>query len=208
MVVQDMSCDRIPSAFDEVLSEFPQAREILVEALTRAAEVSDYNAVVELTTRLKRADILKTELDRLREEWQAVFHPEAIETELFAFPPAESEAAFGVPDQYDLCSPTLQALRALGGRGRRREIADKVIEQMDLTEGITRQLHEGGPQTELEWQLGWARTILKTCGLVDNPQQGLWVVTEAGSRQQWMDAGEIKVLYRQHLDLRRQRDQG
>ena len=208
MVVQEMGGDRIPSAFDEVLSEFPNAREILVEALTRAAEVSDYNAVAELTTRLRRADTLKNELERLREEWQAVFHPEAIETELFASPRAESEATVGVPDQYDLCIPTLQALRALGGRGRRREIADKVIEQMDLAEEITRQLHEGGPQTELEWQLGWARTILKTCGLVDNPQQGLWVLTEAGSRQQWMDAGEIKILYRQHLDRRRQRDQG
>ena len=208
MVVQEMSGDGIPSAFDKVLSEFPRAREILVEALTRAAEVGDYKAVAELTTRLKRADVLKNEVERLREEWQAVFHPEAIETELFASLGAGSEVAFGVPDQYDLCSPTLQALRSLGGSGRRREIADKVIEQMDLKEGITRQLREGGPQTELEWQLGWARTILKTCGLVDNPQQGLWVLTEAGSRQQWMDAGEIKVLYRQHLDRRRQRDQG
>ena len=146
-------------------------------------------------------------MERLREEWQAVFHPEAIETELFALPPADSEVAFGIPDQYDLCSPTLQALRTLGGRGRIREIVDKVVDQMDLTEEITRQLHEGGPQTELEWQLGWARTILKTCGLVDNPQPGLWVLTEAGSRQQWMDAGEIKALYRQHLERRRQRDQ-
>ena len=208
--MQEMSGDRIPSAFGEILSEFPKAREILVEALTRAAETGDYNAVAELTTRLKRADTLKNEVERLCEEWQAVFHPEAIETELFVSPPADSEVAFRVPDQWDLCSPTLQALRALDGRGRIQEIVDKVIEQMDLTEEITRQLHEGGPQTELEWQLGWARTILKNCGLVDNPQQGqgLWVLTEAGSRQQWMDAGEIKILYRQHRDRRRQRDQG
>ena len=207
-MLEERSGDHIPAAFSEVLSEFSKAREILVEALTRAAEIGDYNAVAELTTRLKRADTLRNEVERLREEWQAVFHPETIETGLFASPPADSEVAFGVPDQYDLCSPTLQALRALGGGGRIREIADKVIGQMDLTEKITRQLHEGGPQTELEWQLGWARTILKTCGLVDNPQPGLWVLTEAGSRQQRMDAGEVKVLYRQHLDRRRQRDQG
>ena len=196
------------AAFSEVLSEFSKARETLVEALTRAAGNGDYNAVAGLTVRLKRADTLKNEVERLREEWQAVFHPEAIEMELFAPPPSDSQAALGVPDQYDLCNPTLQALRTLGGRGRRREIADTVIDQMHLTDEITRQLHEGGPQTELEWQLGWARTILKTCGLVDNPQPGLWVLTEAGSRQQWMDAGEVKVLYRQHLDRRRQRDQG
>ena len=207
-MVDERSGDHIPAAFSEVLSEFPKAREILVEAITRSAETGDYNAVAELTARLKRADTLKNDMERLREEWQAVFHPEAIETELFASPPADSEVAFGVPGQYDLCSPTLQALRALGGRGRIREIVDKVIAQMYLAEEITGQLHEGGPQTELEWQLGWARTILKTCGLVDNPQPGVWVLTEASSRQQWMDAGEIKVLYRQHLDRRRQRDQG
>ncbi len=101
------------------------------------------------------------EVERLQEEWQAVFHLEAIDAELLEPPTYDSQSAFGVPDQYDLCSPTLQALRALGGRGRIRDIADKVIDQMDLTDEITRQLHEGGPQTELEWQLGWARTILK-----------------------------------------------
>ena len=207
-MVEERSGGHIPAAFGEVLSEFSKAREILVEALTQAAEIGDYNAVAELTARLKRADNLKNEVERLREEWQTVFHSEAIETELFASPPSDSQAASDVPDQYDLCTPTLQALRALSGRGRIREIVDTVIGQMDLTDEITRQLHEGGPQTELEWQLGWARTILKTCGLVDNPQPGLWVLTEAGSRQQWMDAGEIKVLYRQHLDRRRQRDQG
>ena len=197
----------MPAVFGNVLSEFSKARETLVESLTRAAEIGNYDAVAELTTRLKRADTLKDEVERLCEEWQAVFPSETIDTESFEPPPYDSRTAFGVPDQYDLCSPTLQALRALGGRGRIRDIVETVIDQMSLTDEITRQLHDGGPQTELEWQLGWARTILKTCGMVDNPQAGLWVVTEAGSRQQWMDAREVKVLYRQCLDRRRQREQ-
>ena len=179
-----------------------------MEALARAAGSGDYDAVAELTERLKRADALKNEMERLQEEWQAVFYPETVEPELFAPAPFDSHTALGVPDQYDLCGPTLQALRALGGRGRIRDIVETVIGQMSLTDEVTRPLHEGGPQTELEWQLGWARTILKTCGLVDNPQPGLWVLTETGSRQQWMDASEVKVLYRQSLDRRRQREQG
>ena len=122
-MVEDMSGDHIPAAFSEVLSEFSKAREILVETLARAAGIGDYNAVAELTVRLKRADTLKNEVERLREEWQGVFHPEAIETELFASPPSDSQAASGVPDQYDLCNPTLQSLRALGGRARIRDIA-------------------------------------------------------------------------------------
>ncbi len=207
-MVEEMSGDHMPPVFRNVLSEFSKARETLVEALTRAAEIGDYDAVAELTARLKRADTLKNEVERLREEWQAVFNSEAIDAEPFESPPYDSQTAFGVPDQYDLCSPTLQALRALGGRGRIRDIVETVIDQMNFTDEITRQLHEGGPQTELEWQLGWSRTILKTCGLMDNPDPGFWVLTDAGSRQTWMDAGEVKVLYRQHLDRRRQRERG
>ena len=203
-----MSGNYMPAVFGNVLSEFAKGREGLIQALTRAAGTGDYGAVAELTERLKRADDLKNEVERLEEEWQAVFDSEAIDAESFEPPPYDSQAAFGVPDQYDLCSPTLEALRTLGGRGRIRDIVETVIDQMNFTDEITRQLHEGGPQTELEWQLGWARTILKTCGLVDNPQPGLLVLTEAGSRQQWMDAGEVKVLYREHLDRRRQRDRG
>ena len=200
--------DYIPAVFGNVLSEFSRARETLVETLTRAASAGDYVAVANLTERLKRADALKNEVERLCEEWQNVFNPEAIDAELLEPPPYDSQAAFGVPDQYDLCGPTLQALLTLGGRGRIRDIVETVIDQMNFTDEITRQLHVGGPQTELEWQLGWTRTILKTCGLVDNPQPGLWVLTESGSRQTWMDAGEVKVLYRENLDRRRQRDRG
>ena len=146
-------------------------------------------------------------MERLREEWQAVFPPESIEAESLE-PPADSYSDLSVPDQYELCSPTLQDLRAMGGKGWRLDIVKAVIDQMGFTGEITRQLHEGGPQTELEWQLGWARTILKTCGFVNNPQRGLWVLTEAGSRQQRMDADEVRVLYQQHLDERHQRERG
>ena len=207
-MTEEMSGDNALTAFGEILSEFDEARAGLVEALARAAGSGDYDAVGELTERLKRADTLKNEVERLSEEWQAVFPPESIEAESLEPPPADSYSDLGVPDQYELCSPTLQALRTMGGRGWRLDIVKTVIDQMGFTEEVTHLLHEGGPQTELEWQLGWARTILKTCGFVDNPQRGLWVLTEAGSRQQWMDADEVNILYQQRLDERRQRERG
>ena len=206
-MTEETSGDNALTAFGQILSEFDEARAGLVEALARAAESGDYGSVGELTERLKCADAPKNEVERLREEWQAVFPSESIEAESLGPPPADSYSGLSVPDQYDLCSATMQALRALGGRGRIRDIVETVIDQMSLTDEVTRQLHQGGPQTELEWQLGWARTILKTCGLVDNPQPGLWILTEAGSHQQRLDAGEVKVLYRQSLDRRRQREQ-
>ena len=66
-----------------------------MEALTRAAEIGDYDAVSELTARLKRADTLKNEVERLCEEWQAVFNSEAIDAEPFESPPYDSQTAFG-----------------------------------------------------------------------------------------------------------------
>jgi len=93
-----MSGGYVPAAFSEVLSEFSKAREILVEALARAAGIGDYDAVAELTERLKGADTLKDTIERLEEEWQAVFYPEVVEPELFVSALLDSRTALGVPD--------------------------------------------------------------------------------------------------------------
>ena len=199
---------QVPEAFDSILNRLPQFRGDLVKELIAAAESGDYNAVAELTGRLKRADALKIDLERLQDEWQSVFNPDAAEVNLLATPPADNNASTAVPDQFELCSPTLQALRALGGKGRIHQIVDTVISQMFLSEEVTQQPREGSRETELEWQLGWSRTILKTCGMIDNPQPGVWELTELGSRQQWMEADEIKAMYYQRLAERRQRDGG
>lgn len=50
--------------------------------------------------------------------------------------------------------------------------------------------------------------ILKTCEMIDNPQPGIWELTEPGARQQRLEAAEIKKLYYQRLDERRQRGNG
>ena len=199
---------QVPEAFDSILNRLPQFRGDLVKELIVAAESGDYNAVAELTGRLKRADALKIDLERLQDEWQSVFNPDAAEMNSQTTPLADNNASTSVPDQFELCSPTLQALRALGGKGRIHQIVDTVISQMFLSEEVTQQPREGSRETELEWQLGWSRTILKTCGMIDNPQPGVWELTELGSRQQWMEADEIKAMYYQRLAERRQRDGG
>lgn len=199
---------QVPEAFDSILNRLPQFRGDLVKELIAAAESGDHSSVAELTGRLKRADALKIDLERLQDEWQSVFNPDPAEMNPLAAPPADDNASTAVPDQFELCSPTLQALRALGGKGRIHQIVDTVISQMFLSEEVTQQMHEDGRQTELEWQLGWSRTILKTCGMIDNPQMGIWEITEFGSRQQWLEAAEIKTMYYQRLAERRQRDGG
>lgn len=73
------------------------------------------------------------------------------------------------------------------------DINQTVIKQMQLPNKITRQLHDS-LQTKVEWELGWARTILKRCDLIDNPQRCAWELTAAGYNQQWLTAAEWKTL--------------
>lgn len=85
-----------------------------------------------------------------------------------------------VPAYSELLWPTLRALRHLGQTARLEEIDEKVIDEEAFTEGQMAILHKGGPRTEIEYRLAWARTYLKGIGAVDNPQRGVWVTTDSG----------------------------
>ena len=195
--------NQVLAAFEMILAEFAKSRDDLVKGIAVAAESGDYDAIDELRERLERADVLKGELERLRGEWQWVFNLESVPGELLDSPLFGGDAAVIVPGRYELCNPTLQAIRDLGGNDWWWNIDQKVIEQMNFPEEITRQPHKGGAETELEYQLGWARTTLKTCGMLDNPLQNLWKLNECGSRQQWLTAAQWKTLNQQGLDRRR-----
>ena len=88
-----------------------------------------------------------------------------------------------VPKTQKLLNLTLEAIEALGGSGSIREIVESVIERTRQPDAVVRQLHKGGPKTELEYRLGWARTYLKNDGLIENSQRGIWTLTPKGRRQ-------------------------
>ena len=54
--------NQVSAAFDYILNELPKSCFSLVKEMSVAADLGDYDAVTELTERLKRADILKNEL--------------------------------------------------------------------------------------------------------------------------------------------------
>lgn len=78
-----------------------------------------------------------------------------------------------------LMLPTLKALESLGGSGSIEEIANEVIQALNLPDAITSQAHnpDKSSQTEVEYRLAWARTYLKKYGLVDNSERGVWALT-------------------------------
>ena len=82
-----------------------------------------------------------------------------------------------VPSFKDLMNPTLEAIREAGGSASIGEITKLVIKSLSLPDDTVNQLHKNGPQTELEYRLGWARTYLKQYGLITNSVRGVWTVT-------------------------------
>ena len=79
----------------------------------------------------------------------------------------------------ELVEPTFAALVKLGGSATVDEICEKVIELLELPDEIVDEPHRGNAsqQTELEYQLAWARTRLKNYGAITNSKRGVWMIT-------------------------------
>jgi restriction system protein len=96
-----------------------------------------------------------------------------------------------LPTYDDLFEPTIKALKALGGSGSIQEIYDKVCALEGYSEEQQSVLRKKGSQTEIAYRLAWARTYLKTYGLLENVGRGVWSLTEAGRNLQTIDRKEI-----------------
>lgn len=82
------------------------------------------------------------------------------------------------PTQIELIEPTFNAIVELGGSATIEEIRDKIIEMLQLPDEIVDEPHGGkaSQQTELEYQLAWARTRLKSYGAITNSSRGVWII--------------------------------
>jgi restriction system protein len=97
-----------------------------------------------------------------------------------------------IPAYFDLVWPALQAAKELGGSASNQELDAAVIEREQYPEDVQAILHKGGPQTELQYRLAWARTILKNMGLLTRSGKGVWSVTQQG---QTITEPEMRPLY-------------
>jgi restriction system protein len=86
-----------------------------------------------------------------------------------------------LPTREQLLNPVLQALVELGGSGSIEEINEKVVSNLKIPEELINIPHlkekEGG-QTELEYELAWARTMLRSNRYIVNSKRGVWALVD------------------------------
>jgi restriction system protein len=100
-----------------------------------------------------------------------------------------------IPSYDELLWPTLRAVRELGNTAKLEEVDEKVVAQEGFSEKLMAVLHKDGPRSEIEYRLAWARTYLKGIGALDNPERGVWVTTDAGTRFEEHELEPLRQIY-------------
>lgn len=96
------------------------------------------------------------------------------------------------PTYRELITPTFNALKKLGGSGTNDEIYSTVIKLMSLTDEVVDEPHLGSTnQSELQYQLAWARTYLKNYGVIVNSSRCVWSITPKFSNVDKLNSLEI-----------------
>jgi restriction system protein len=82
---------------------------------------------------------------------------------------------------------------------------DRVIDIVKPSPEILEHPHGDGRNTELEYQLAWARTYLKKAGLLTNSAHGVWALTPKGSDATVVDVPSVVKLLRADRQPRKRR---
>ncbi len=98
-----------------------------------------------------------------------------------------------IPSRTAMQRWTLMAVHKLGGSGHNSEIGEQVRNSLQLPANVVEQLRSNGRQTVLDHRIAWARTHLKAQGLLDNPQRGIWTLTELGAREANSIASQVSA---------------
>jgi restriction system protein len=75
--------------------------------------------------------------------------------------------------------PLIEALKQLGGSAKPREAADKIAENLKLSDEKLNEILNSG-QSRYYNQVAWARQYLAWEGLLDTSQHGIWALSSKG----------------------------
>jgi restriction system protein len=108
-----------------------------------------------------------------------------------------------LPRHDDLFWPVVRALRQLDGSADNDQLIEKVSELLGLPDELTAIPHKSGPQTEIGYRIAWVKSWLKWGGVVDNPQRGVWVLTELGRSASEEEVNEVRHRRRAESSAKR-----
>lgn len=99
------------------------------------------------------------------------------------------------PSYANLLLPTLKVLVKLGGSATIEEIHNEVVSLEHFSDEVVDELHPGSTvQTELQYNLAWARTYLRKSGLVLRSKNGVWALTPKGAELGKKDTIDKKAI--------------
>lgn len=109
-----------------------------------------------------------------------------------------------VPSYGDLISPTFIVLKKLGGSGKNDEILSHIIADLSLSDEIVDYPHLGSSnQSELQYQLAWARTYLKNFGVIQNSSRSVWSITPKYAGVDSVDGKAIVSFIKKNAEKRK-----
>ena len=83
-----------------------------------------------------------------------------------------------IPRYNKLIMPAFTALKELGGSGTNDESLNQVIKDLNIPDEVADITHMGKVnQSELSYQLAWARTYLSKYGVIQNSARSVWSIT-------------------------------
>lgn len=101
-----------------------------------------------------------------------------------------------LPRYWEMMQPVLVALDQLGGSASISEIDDRVAQILELSDEIVEFPYPSGNGLVFPDRASWARSGLKSAGLVQSGGRGIWVLTDAGREAMTLTGRELQTLAR------------
>ncbi|OPH82705.1 hypothetical protein B2M20_11565 [Nitrobacter vulgaris] len=132
----------------------------------------------------------------VKEEQQKVFAWAATAPETLGLGSSKRDATNPAGPRFvQYFGPVLEALRALGGEGKPKDVYDWIVANGDLPKSEIDATTKGG-NAGFQNKIGWARFYLVKGGLIDDSQRGKWVLTQEG-RDTTLDASSSLALFKE-----------
>jgi hypothetical protein len=85
-----------------------------------------------------------------------------------------------IPRETELIDGLLKAMRLMARPASIEEQEAEIIRLLNISEADASEIHEGN-RTKLSYRLAWARTYLKSIGLLRQTERGIWELTDQGN---------------------------